>query len=158
MSKHTFVGELRATQFFFKNSTQLLEEEHAGYSPTPGSFTVLQQVAHVAHTIDWFVEGAFRPEGFDTDWEAHQRAVDAVPTLAEARAWVDRAFDAVVARIEGETDEGLCQALPEGPIMGGQPRAAIVGAIVDHTAHHRGALSVYQRLLGLTPPMPYLEA
>lgn len=157
MDKDALTGELQATQFFFHNSTKLLEEQHASYAPTTGSFTVLQQVAHVAHTIDWFVEGAFRPEGFDTDWEAHQRIVDAVPTLAEARAWVDRAFDGVVVKIKAESDDSLCTPMPDGPIMGGQPRLVIVGAVVDHTAHHRGALTVYQRLLGLTPPMPYLD-
>jgi uncharacterized damage-inducible protein DinB len=26
---------------------------------------------------------------------------------------------------------------------------------VEHTAHHRGALTVYSRLLGKVPPMPY---
>ncbi|NJL28826.1 MAG: hypothetical protein HC897_13505 [Thermoanaerobaculia bacterium] len=40
--------------------------------------------------------------------------------------------------------------------MGGKPRAAIIGAIVDHTAHHRGTLTVYSRLLGYVPPMPYM--
>ena len=47
------------------------------------------------------------------------------------------------------------QGLPEGPIMGGLPRMAIFGAITDHTAHHRGALTVYARLQGVVPPMPY---
>ena len=41
--------------------------------------------------------------------------------------------------------------------MGGQPRLAIFGALTDHTAHHRGALSVYTRLLGKVPPMPYMD-
>jgi uncharacterized damage-inducible protein DinB len=40
--------------------------------------------------------------------------------------------------------------------MGGLPRQCIVGAISDHTAHHRGALGVYARLLGRVPAMPYL--
>ena len=39
--------------------------------------------------------------------------------------------------------------------MKGAPRAAVVGPIVDHTAHHRGALTVYARLLGKVAPMPY---
>jgi uncharacterized damage-inducible protein DinB len=47
--------------------------------------------------------------------------------------------------------------LPPGPVMGGMPRMAIVGAIQDHTAHHRGALTVYSRLCGHTPAMPYME-
>ena len=41
--------------------------------------------------------------------------------------------------------------------MGGVPRAAILSGITDHTAHHRGALTVYARLLGKTPPMPYAD-
>jgi hypothetical protein len=27
----------------------------------------------------------------------------------------------------------------------------------DHTAHHRGALTVYSRLLGKVPKMPYAD-
>jgi uncharacterized damage-inducible protein DinB len=55
------------------------------------------------------------------------------------------------------TDAELLAALPEGPIMGGVPRMAVFGAINDHTAHHRGALTVYARLNGIVPPMPYMD-
>jgi uncharacterized damage-inducible protein DinB len=41
--------------------------------------------------------------------------------------------------------------------MGGVPRWSVVSAISDHTAHHRGALTVYSRLLGKVPVMPYAE-
>ena len=41
--------------------------------------------------------------------------------------------------------------------IGGIPRIAIIGSITDHTAHHRGALSVYARLNGVVPPMPYMD-
>ncbi|MCF8432232.1 MAG: DinB family protein [Melioribacteraceae bacterium] len=34
---------------------------------------------------------------------------------------------------------------------------AVVGAIADHSAHHRGALAVYARLAGKVPKMPYGE-
>jgi len=155
MSTNCHTAELRATQFFFNNATAPFEEAHHDFRPCPESFTVTQQIAHVAHTIDWFVEGAFRAEGFDTNWAEHQARIEAITSVAEARAWVARSFDAVVAKLEAEGDEGLAVPMAEGPIMGGQPRAAIVGAIVDHTAHHRGALSVYLRLLGIQPPMPY---
>ncbi len=39
--------------------------------------------------------------------------------------------------------------------MRGVSRTAIVVPIVDHTAHHRGALTVYVRLLGKVPKMMY---
>jgi hypothetical protein len=32
---------------------------------------------------------------------------------------------------------------------------AVVSGIVDHTAHHRGSLAVYARLIGKEPLMPY---
>jgi len=37
------------------------------------------------------------------------------------------------------------------------PRLVVIGAISDHTAHHRGALTVYARLLGKEPKMPYMD-
>ena len=119
--------------------------------------TVAQQVAHAAHTIDWFMEGAFRPEGFDTDFEAHARAVNGYTSLAAARAWFDKAYESARALVSTKSDADLLVRLPDGPIMGGAPRLAIFGAITDHTAHHRGALTVYARLQGVVPPMPYME-
>ena len=41
--------------------------------------------------------------------------------------------------------------------MVGMPRFGIAPSIVEHTAHHRGALTVYSRTLGLTSAMPYME-
>jgi uncharacterized damage-inducible protein DinB len=40
-------------------------------------------------------------------------------------------------------------------VMGGQPIRNIVWSLVDHCAHHRGALTVYSLSLGKVPPIPY---
>jgi uncharacterized damage-inducible protein DinB len=48
----------------------------------------------------------------------------------------------------------LDELLPEG-IMSGLPKRAILHGMADHTAHHRGSLAVYARMLGKVPPMPY---
>jgi len=53
--------------------------------------------------------------------------------------------------------EELMRPLPAGPGVGGAPAMAVVYAIQDHSAHHRGALTVYSRLVGKTPIMPYGE-
>jgi uncharacterized damage-inducible protein DinB len=119
--------------------------------------TVAQQVAHVAQTIDWFIEGAFRPEGFDQDWEEHAGIVAAYDSLEKARAWFEQAIAGASQRVATLSDAELLVPLPEGPIMGGVPRFGIFGAITDHTAHHRGALTVYARLNGIVPPMPYMD-
>jgi len=151
------LAELRSAHEFFNRSTRNLTEAQSAFAPADGMMTTAQQVAHVAHTIDWFVEGAFRTEGFDQDWEEHARVVGSYTSLEKARAWFERAVANATARVAPMSDAELLVALPEGPIMGGAPRIAVFSAITDHTAHHRGVLTVYARLNGIVPPMPYME-
>ena len=150
-------AELKAVHEYFNRSTRNLTEEHSTFAPAEEMMTAAQQVAHVAHTIDWFIEGAFRPEGFDLNFEEHAKVASAYTSLAAARAWFERAVDGAITKVSGLSDKDLLTHLPEGPIMGGLPRFAIFGAITDHTAHHRGALTVYARLKGVVPPMPYMD-
>ena len=155
--KAAFHGEVAAMKEFFDRSTRTLEEKDSGYAPQEGLFTVSQHVAHVAQTVEWFVNGAFAPAGFDMDFERMDKEVRGTTSLKAAREWFDRACKAASASIESHSDSDWMVALPPGPIMGGLPRMAIFGALTDHSAHHRGALTVYARLLGKTPPMPYME-
>ena len=120
-------------------------------------WTASQQVAHAAKTIDWFIEGASRPEGFDLNFEQHVAESMAVDSLSHARAWLARSYEAARLFISAKNEAELEHPLPSGPVMGGQPIKRVVGAIVEHTAHHRGALTVYSRLLGKVPLMPYAE-
>lgn len=150
------IQELNMAQEFFARSTSSLTEAHSTFAPAPDMMTVAQQVAHAAHTLTWFVDGAFRAEGFDTDWEAQAKVVHAYTSLAAARAWFDRAVAHAKATVASKSDAELLTLLPPGPIMGGAPRMAVFTGITDHTAHHRGALTVYARLQGVVPPMPYM--
>jgi uncharacterized damage-inducible protein DinB len=158
MNVKVAVKQMRSIEEFFNRSTRALSEEDSGFAPAPGLFTAAQQVAHVAQTIDWFFEGAFRPEGFSMDFEGLEKEVRACTSLVAARAWLTRAVASAVATIEKTGDEGLAAILPPNPIMGEVPRFAILSAVNDHSAHHRGAPTVYARLRGKVPPMPYMEA
>lgn len=142
---------------YFDRSTRSLTEEDSGFAPAGGLFTAAQHVAHVAQTVEWFFDGAFSPDGFRMEWEQMDREVRAVQSLAAARQWLERAFASGQASIRAHSTAEWEELLPPGPIMGGIPRFAILGAIRDHTAHHRGALTVYARLRGKVPPMPYVE-
>jgi uncharacterized damage-inducible protein DinB len=153
----TFAKQLLASQDFFQRSTRVLEEADSGFRPQPGMMTASQQVAHVAQTLNWFVEGASRPEGFDLNFDLHAQALDSVTSLACARQMLAEAFAGAIQFVESRSREELASPLPAGPVMGGQPVSYIVWAMVEHTAHHRGALTVYCRQLGKVPPMPYGE-
>ncbi|MCL4216271.1 MAG: DinB family protein [Candidatus Hydrogenedentes bacterium] len=155
MTPQCLVDQLKVQKHFFDRSTACLLEEHACFAPVEGVMTAAQTVAHVAHTVDWFIEGAFRPEGFNLDFEGMAREIEHIKTMAEAREWLDRAYAAAIAKIGACSMDDLQQPMADGPVMGGMPRLAIVGAMADHAAHHRGALTIYSRLCGLTPEMPY---
>lgn len=149
-----FAKQLLTSKDFFDRSTRVLDETTSGFRPQPGMMSVAQQVAHAAQTIDWFVEGVTRREGFDLDFEKQAEALQAVTSLAAARKMLESAF---ARAIEFVRNADLASPIPPGPIMGGQSVGNIVWGIVEHTAHHRGALTVYSRDLGKVPPMPYMD-
>jgi len=152
------VQQLRASREFFERSTSVLEDEHGDFTPQEGMMTVTQQVAHVADTFDWFHDALVDMKGFDMDFEAMAARVAAVPSLSAARESFGRSHDRLIAFVEKSTPEALAVKLPENdPIMAGEPRAALIAAVVEHAAHHRGSLAVYARLAGLEPSMPYGE-
>jgi uncharacterized damage-inducible protein DinB len=155
LQHYDFANQLLASKDFFERSTRVLDEADSGFRPREGMMTVAQQVAHTAHTLDWFIEGVSRPEGFNLDFEKLAKVLDGVTSLAAARQMLETAFANSVQFLRSRSAQDLSQPLPPGPIMGGQPISDIVWAMVEHTAHHRGALTVYSRQLGKMPPMPY---
>jgi uncharacterized damage-inducible protein DinB len=155
--KEAFIGEISAMREFFERSTRVLDEGDSGFAPKDGMFTVAQQVAHAGQTVDWFIQGAFAPGGFSMDFERLDQEVRAVTSLTAAREAYGKSCDAAIAVIHAHSEEEWGQPLADGPIMGGMPRLSIFSSMTDHSAHHRGALTVYTRLLGKVPPMPYVE-
>jgi uncharacterized damage-inducible protein DinB len=155
LQTENFANQLVTSKDYFDRSTRVLEEADSGFRPQAGMMTVAQQVGHVAQTLDWFIQGATRPEGFDLNFEQHAKELETLTSLSAARKKLDAAFAKSIDFLRSRTPEQLAQPLPAGPVMGGQPFTDIVWAIVEHTAHHRGALTVYSRQLGKVPPMPY---
>lgn len=148
------VQELESTRKFFATSTSVLDEGDSGFAPSAELYTVAGHVAHVADTMDWFMAGAFGA-GWDMDFDAAIARAKAVTSLTEARALLAKAFDDAIATVRAATDDDLQAPIPNDNIMNGAPRLAVISGIVDHTAHHRGALTVYARLTGKVSPMPY---
>lgn len=148
------VAQLQTSLKYMKTTVSAFDEGDSGFAPQPELYTVAGHIAHAADSVDWFVEGAFG-EGWNMNFEGLIAAARGVTSLDDANAWLERAYAAAIAAIEAAPDEVLLAPIPDERIMRGAPRAAIVGAIVDHTAHHRGALTVYARILGKVSPMPY---
>lgn len=152
--QETLATRLRTSLKYFQGTISGFDEADSGFAPDPEMFTVAGQVAHTADTVDWFVEGAFGG-GWDLDFAAIEARIKAVTSLAEANAWLERAFESAIRTVESASEEDLHTPIPDERMMKGMPRAGIVNGIVDHTAHHRGSLAVYLRVMGRKPQMPY---
>jgi hypothetical protein len=88
---YDFSKQILMSKDFSDRSTGVLEEADSNFRPKESMMTVAQQIAHTAQTLDWFVEGVSRPEGFDLDFEKHSKALQAVSSLAAARKMLDAA-------------------------------------------------------------------
>lgn len=115
------LAQLDSAYELFTRSAGTLTEDHSSFAPADGGFTAANQVAHAAHTIDWFISG---------------------------RSTTPRRSSS-----PGATRSGRNRCHRDR-----FPRSAIFGAFTNHTAHQRGALTVYTRLLEKTPPTPYMDA
>src|SRR4051812_35133388 len=101
---------LANSEEFFERSTRCLTEAESNFAPREGLFTAAQQMAHAAHSIEWFLEGA-RGE-FDLDFEKHDREIRQINSLMEARRWMARAWDKARRYLDECSDELLMQPLP----------------------------------------------
>lgn len=151
---HGLVKDLESTLRFFKTTLSVFEPEDAAYAPFEELYTVAGHVAHTGDTVDWFIEGGFG-EGWNMEFDEQIAKAKAITSMETARDWLDRAFAHAIEVVGSASDETLFETIPDTRIMEGSPRIAVVSGIIDHTAHHRGSLAVYARLLGKVPKMPY---
>ena len=106
MDSATLIRQLRTAIQFFDTSTAWLTEDDAAFVPADGLFSAAQQIAHVAQTIDWFVEGAFGT-GWNLDFAEHEAEVRRVVRLEEARAELQRAVERAVEVLDSKSPEEL---------------------------------------------------
>ena len=156
MLSHGLIANLQVTESFFLTTISPLGVADGAFRPSDELYTITGHLQHVADSITWFIDGAFRrPNGFSMDFEQKTLVSQAATDFTACKQMVIDAFSDARDIVSSKSDDELMEPLPEGPIMGGAPKLGVISGIVDHTAHHRGALTVYCRLLGKVPPMPY---
>jgi len=154
--KEGLIKQLKTQEKFFLNTVSCLTEEDSGFRPNEEMYTVAQHVGHTAETVDWFFEGAFGDKGFDMNFENYAEKMEKYTSFDQC---VEQFKDAVangIERLKAVPDAELMAPIT-AEVMKSAPKMSVVGAIVDHTAHHRGSLAVYARLLSKKPQMPYGE-
>jgi len=158
------IQELQMNEEFLGRVLKAFDESDSTFTPAAELFppekkpmSVAAQVAHIGITVDWFVD-RWEKDEWDMDFETHLNQAHAVKSLAEAKALTSRAFARARDFIQADDGKTLQESLPpDDALMPNMPKFCLVGAISDHTAHHRGSLSVYLRQLGKIPPLPYMD-
>jgi uncharacterized damage-inducible protein DinB len=149
---HVMMMEIERKHLF--NILNDFTPEQGDFRPVEGMMTAAQLIRHIARAIKWFREGGFG-DGFDMDFEKWA-ADDSKPvSLADAKDELNRTYDDFIEFLKGKDMGDLMQPMVTNEIFGDSPRIAVLHANQDHTAHHRGALTVYLRLLGKTPTLVY---
>ncbi len=149
------IDQLKIQEKFFLNTVSCLTEEDSGFKPNEEMYTVAQHIGHTAETYDWFIEGAFG-SGFNMNFENYVEEMKKYTSLSKTVEQLKTSIANAIEKIKSYSEEELMMPIT-GEIMTGSPKMVIVYALGDHTAHNRGSLAVYARLLGKKPQMPYGE-
>ena len=155
MLSKNLIAQIETAHRFFRKTISCFAEEDSSFSPQDGMYTIAAQVEHTAGTIDWFIDGMFNPDGFSLEFERHIAEARSCRSFEAAVAHLDKSLEDTRTALGPRSDEELTELLPANSIFGAVPRLSVVGGLMDHTAHHRGALAVYARLIGKEPEMPY---
>lgn len=154
--KQGVIEQLKTQETFFLNTVSCFSEEDSSFKPKDEIFTVAQHVGHAAETVSWFLEGTFGDKGYDMSFDNYDEKMKKYDSFESAVNLFKKNIQDATEKVESLSADELMSPIT-AQIMTGAPKMSFVYALGDHTAHHRGALAVYARLLGKTPKMPYAE-
>ena len=187
LAQHPYVRKIRYQREFFQRSLSCFTDEDSFFQPTAKSLTLIGQVIHVTMAIEYFLCGMFGPFvgygpmsrlelGFvDMIWTRHSdtdinptdfnpehmsiELLSAMGSLSQAMELFGKTMDRAAAMFASKTPLAIAtQQLPPNAIF--DPEATLGDTLEmmnDHTAHHRGAIVMYGRLLGRSPKLPYFD-
>ncbi len=129
----------------------LVSDEQLGWRPGPDSYTLGQQLLHIAQAEDLHAHG-----WFEGDWDLERARLPKEPLTRERiRAELARVRRYLLERLEGLTLEQLSatRMLPLSPdeVVEVSLRSGL-WFILEHELHHKGQIWLYLRRMGITAP------
>lgn len=153
----TLITDLKQEGAFSRAVLEAVPADRYDWKPHDKSMSIGKLASHIAETPMWL--SSMMDDVFDFDeLMAHYQPFDAADS-AELLSALDDNIAAAVALLEDKDDDfmrGIWKGMKGGKEIMGGPRGAIARSIlVHHTAHHRGQLTVYLRLLDVAVPSTY---
>jgi uncharacterized damage-inducible protein DinB len=126
-----------------------LDDDDLNWRPTPGQYSLGQQLLHIAQAEDLYAHGLF-----ESDWNYERvRFPASLPSCAALREFflaVRRRTLQHLERLGGDTPLGRVVEIPGSPLE--HTLRSWLWFLVEHEMHHKAQAAVYLRLMGRTPP------
>lgn len=155
--RQTTLGDLEHEWAQTRAMLARVEDEHLGFRPYEGAWSVRELCAHIANLAYWETM-TLRTAGLDlATLPAEQPA--APDTAAGLLADFDAKFEGFRQALDAADDAALAEVWTlsrgEQPIFS-MPRAAVIRTTgINHLIHHRAQLGLCLRLLGARPAAMY---
>ncbi|MHA1592880.1 MAG: DinB family protein [Candidatus Heimdallarchaeaceae archaeon] len=134
----------RAVVDLFKDNViepdQLLFKMPAKYGRSLG-----QILLHLIRSLEFYTRGVVT-----NLWKPLSYSLVDYPTTPEILLLYDSVVNSITTHLDKLTDEMLMQIVDN--FNRNASKSEILLEMLEHSIHHRGQLSVYLRLLGITPP------
>jgi uncharacterized damage-inducible protein DinB len=142
------------------NTRKMLERpplSQFNWQPHEKSMSLLRLAGHIAEIPGMFIAQAIGTQELDFATSSYRPPV--IDSTQALLAFFDHNLEQAVAALQGTTEEALNQVwtLRQGDtILVALPRKIIIRNLgLNHLIHHRGQLSVYLRLAGVSVPGMY---
>ena len=148
-----FLPALQREHATTRQVIQAIPLDKGDYRPDPNAKTALELAWHIVAAEKRFfngiADGAF-------DFSPINRP-DSIKTSADIAQWYGEMFESALARIQKMTPEQLAKIVDfRGALQ--MPAVMFFQIAINHSAHHRGQLSVYLRPMGGKVPAIYGES
>jgi uncharacterized damage-inducible protein DinB len=147
-------------QYESTNTRKILERlpaEQFSWQPHEKSMSLGRLASHIAEIPGMFVSLALTQE--ELDFATLQYAPPVIDSTAALLAFFEDNLNRALAALQATTEEKLNQVwtLRQGAtVLVALPRKVIIRNLgLNHLIHHRGQLSVYLRLAGVSVPGMY---
>lgn len=153
-SRKLFIEKLdymRMVHGITRRVIQAFPEDKLDWTPAEGSRTARQIIAHVYGMLASHAAAVLKGSLTEEEHNAAERTPEG--GVGELLDWCEARFDEFQRDARLATDEQLASKVKffYGEFAGG----TILMCVLDEHWHHRGQLTVYLRLLGITPPNLY---
>lgn len=145
---------IKTERHYLQNILKDFRPEHGDFKPSEEMRTVGQQIKHIALTTKFYYETVFG-SGFTMSFEDYKAEMKKPISLEKALKDLDECYNKAESLVGNKTAAELNAPLPDNPMLGEGTLESVIIRNTDHTAHHRGALTVYLRLLGIKPQIIY---